>query len=110
MMRELGFQGWQAMDHFFSDGDYLGFNESDYRGAIAEYQKAWELLSTPWQQQTGGPTILEGVADFALQSEDPDLATETMDWVLPRAIEIVDADLQEACERLSHLARQRERG
>lgn len=100
---------WETMGDFFSDGDYLGFNKSDYRGAIAEYQKAWELLRTPWQQQIGGSDILEGVADFALQSEDPDLATEIMDWLLPRADGIVDADLQEACERLAHLASQRER-
>ena len=109
MTKELGLMRWKAMGHFFSDGDYLGFNKSDYRGAIAEYQKAWELLITPWQQQTGGSDILEGVADFVLQSEDPDLAREILDWLLPRANEIVDADLQEACERLSHLASQRGR-
>jgi hypothetical protein len=34
MRAELGFQKWEAVVHFLSYGDYLGFNKSDYRGAI----------------------------------------------------------------------------
>ena len=60
MRAELGFQKWEAMGHFLSDGDYQGFNLGDYRGAIDEYEKAWSLLSTLWQQQKGGSDILEG--------------------------------------------------
>ncbi|MBX7461854.1 hypothetical protein [Qipengyuania huizhouensis] len=108
MKSELGFQKWEAMGHFFSEGDYLGFNKSDYRGAIAEYEKAWLLLSTPWQQQTGGSDILEGIADFALRSRDPELASKTLDSLLPRAHEIADASLREACDNLADLARQQE--
>ena len=76
MRKELGFQRWEAAGHFLTYGDYLGFNQGDYRGAITEYEKAWELLSTPWQKRTGGADILLGIADFALRSEDADLAGE----------------------------------
>ncbi len=107
MRAELGFQKWEAMGHFFSDGDYLGFNQSDYRGAIVEYEKAWELLSGPWQQQTGGADILEGIAEFALRSEDPDFAAEILDSLLPRANRIADASLRDACANLAQLASQR---
>lgn len=107
MRAELGFQKWEAMGHFFSDGDYLGFNQSDYRGAIAEYEKAWELLSSPWQQQKGGADILEGIADFALRSEDPDFAAEILDSLLPRVNQIADASLRDACKNLAQLASQR---
>ncbi|WP_417319659.1 hypothetical protein [Erythrobacter aureus] len=107
MRAELSFQKWEAMGHFFSDGDYLGFNQSDYRGAIAEYEKAWEILSSPWQQQTGGADILEGIADFALRSADPDFAAEILDSLLPRVNQIAEASLRDACENLAQLARQR---
>lgn len=109
MKSELGFQKWEAMGHFLSDGDFLGLNQSDYPGAIAEYEKAWSLLSTPWQQQTGGADILEEIADFALQSGDPDLASEILHCLLPRANRITDPALREACDKLVDLARQRER-
>lgn len=95
------------MGHFLGDGDYLGFNQSDHRGAIAEYEKAWELLSTPWQQQTGGADILEGIADFALLSDDPDLAAEILNGILPRANQIGDASLRDACDKLAQLADQK---
>jgi hypothetical protein len=108
MRDELGFQKWEAVGHFLSYGDYLGFNLSDSRGAISEYEKAWNLLNTPWQKQTGGADILNGIADFALGSEDPDLAAETLDSLLPRANEIADASLQYACDKLAHLASQPE--
>lgn len=107
MRAELGFLKWEAMGYFFSDGDYLGFNQSDYRGAIAEYEKAWELLSSGWQQQTGGADILEGIADFALRSEDPDLAAEILDSLLPRVNRIAETSLREACDKLARLASQR---
>ena len=107
MRTELGFQKWEAMGHFLCDGDYLGFNQSDHRGAIAEYEKAWELLSTPWQQQTGGADILEGIADFALLSDDPDLAAEILNGILPRANQIGDASLRDACDKLAQLADQK---
>lgn len=108
MRSELGFQKWEAMGHFLSDGDYLGFNQSNYRDAIGEYEKALLLLSTPWQQQTGGADILEGIADFALRSEDPSLASEILDGLLPRANQLADASLREACDKLADLVRQRE--
>ncbi|WP_169829101.1 hypothetical protein [Tsuneonella mangrovi] len=106
MRAELGFQKWEAIGHFFSDGDYLGFNQSDYRGAIAEYEKAWELLSTPWQQETGGADILEGIADFALRSKDPELATEILGSLLHRANRINVTSLQDACDKVAQLAGQ----
>jgi hypothetical protein len=106
---ELGFQQWEAIGHFLIDGDYLGFNEADYRGAIAEYEKAWELLRTPWQQQVGGADILNGIADFALRSEDPDLAAETLGNLLHRAKQIANASLREACDELAQLASQLDR-
>jgi len=48
MREELGFQRWEAIGHFTTDGDYYGFNRGDYRAAIAEYEKAWQVLFTPW--------------------------------------------------------------
>lgn len=106
MRAELGFQKWEAMGHFFSDGDYLGFNQSDYRGAIAEYEKAWELLSSPWQQEKGGTDILEGIADFALRSKDPELAAEILDSLMHRANRIDDTSLRDACDKVAQLASQ----
>ena len=92
------------MGHFLSYGDYLGFNQSDSRGAIEAYEEAWNLLSTPWQQQTGGADILAGIADFALRSEDPDLAAEVLDSLVSRANQIADASLREVFEKLTHLS------
>ncbi|GMM92725.1 hypothetical protein [Qipengyuania sp. MTN3-11] len=106
MRAELGFQKWEAMGHFFNDGDYLGFNQSNYRGAIAQYERAWELLSTPWQQETGGADILEGIADFALRSKDPELAAEILGGLLHRANPIDDASLRDACDKVAQLASQ----
>ena len=108
MRTELGFSKWEAIGHFLGDGDYLGFNQSDSRGAIEAYEEAWNLLSTPWQQQTGGADILVGIADFALRSKDPDLAAEILDGLVTRAHQIADASLHEACDKLAHLARQQE--
>lgn len=104
---ELGSQKWDAMGHFLTDGDYLGLNQSDYRGAIAEYEKAWALLGSRWQQQTGGADILEGIADFALRSEDPDLAAKILDSLLPRVNRIAGTSLRDACDKLARLAGQR---
>lgn len=58
LREELGPQQFEAIQHWLSDGDYLGLNCGDYRGAIEEYEKAWQLLATPWQRQTGGADIL----------------------------------------------------
>ena len=108
MRTSLGVQRWEAIGHLLSDGDYLGFNESDYRGAIAAYDKAWDLLNTPWQRQTGGADILGGIADFALLSEDPELAGEALDSLLPRAAQIASSSLCAACDKLASLAAKRE--
>ena len=104
MRAELGFEKWEAMGHFLSDGDYLGLHQSDYRAAIAEYEKVWELLSTPWQQETGGADILEGIADFAVRSKDPELAGEILDSLLQRANRIDEASLRDACDKVAELA------
>ncbi|WP_395397982.1 hypothetical protein WBP07_25985 [Novosphingobium sp. BL-8A] len=104
MRNELGFQRWEAIDHFLGYGDYLNLNEFDFRGAIAEYENAWELLDTPWQQEVGGADILEGIADFALKSGDPKLAGETLSRLLPRATMMANSTLREACERLAEQA------
>lgn len=104
---ELGFQVWEAIGHFLSDGDYLGFNEADYRGAIAEYEKAWQLLRTPWQRQTGGADILEGIADFALNSSDPNLAKEILSSLRARAEEDASSSLEMACDKLALLVKKR---
>ena len=106
MRAELGFEKFEAMGHFLSEGDYLGFHRSDYRGAIAEYEKVWELLSTPWQQETGGADILEGIADFAVRSKDPELAGEILDSLLQRASRIDEASLRDACDKVAELASQ----
>ena len=108
MRTSLGVQRWEAIGHLLSDGDYLGFNESDYRGAIAAYDKAWDLLNTPWQRQTGGADILEGIADFAVLSGDPELAKNTLDNLLPRAAQIDRISLRAACDKLAMLAAKRE--
>lgn len=100
---ELGSQRWEAIGHFLTDGDYLGFHLSNYRGAIAEYEKAWELLDTPWQQRTGAD-ILDGIADFALRSGEIELARETLEILRPRAAQIARASLQLACDKLAALA------
>ena len=104
LREELGFLRWQAIGHFVSDGDYLGLIEGDYRGAIAEYEKAWELLSTPWQLRTGGADLLEGIAEFALQSEDPELADETFSSLLPRAADSDRPLIRVALGKLALLA------
>jgi hypothetical protein len=108
MRTELGVMRWEGIGHLLSDGDYLGFNESNYRGAIAEYEKAWNLLDTPWQRQTGGADILEGIADFALRSGDPKLARETLDSITPRAAQIASRSLRAACNKLTLLAAEHE--
>ena len=106
MRTELGFQRWQAIGHFLIEADYLAFHRSDYRGAIAEYEKAWELLTTPWQRQIGGPDLLEGMAFYALRSEDPELARETLHTLVPRVKQVADPAVQEAIAKLSVLAGQ----
>jgi hypothetical protein len=104
MRTELGSERWEAVGYCLNDGDYLGFNRSEYRGAIAEYEKAWELLNTPWQRQTGGAAILEGIADFAILSGDPELAKETLESLRPRMARIANASLRAACDKLVMLA------
>ncbi len=108
MRKALGAERWEAIGHVLSDGDYLGFNEGDYRGAIVEYEKAWNLLSTPWQRQTGGADILEGIADFALRSGEATLAKETLDSLLPRVGQIARPSLREACDKLALFAAKQE--
>jgi hypothetical protein len=108
MRAELGFEKWEAVGHFLSDGDYLGFNCSDHRGAIAQYEKAWELLSTPWQQQEGGFEILEGIANFALLSNDTSFAAEILEGLLHRIDKNPDTSLREACDKLAHLVGKRD--
>ena len=105
---ELGFQRWEAIGHFLTDGDYLGFNEGDYWGAIAEYENAWDLLWTPLQKRMLGAEMLLGIADFALRSESPELAGETLGNLRPRVEEIANASLLEACEQLARLAEKKE--
>jgi hypothetical protein len=107
LREELGLQRFEAIGHFLTDGDYLGFNCSDFRGAIAEYEKAWQLLSTPWQRETGGADILEGIADFALRSEDPGLAQETLTSLAPRAAESGHTSVDLALANLASLANKR---
>ena len=107
MRAELGFQKWEAMGHFLIEGDYLCFNRYDYRSAMGVYEKAWELLSTPWQQKTGGPDILEAIADSVLRSKDPELAAEIIDSLLRRANQIDDASLRITCDKVAGLASQR---
>ena len=104
LRKELGFLQWEAIGHFLIDGDYLGLNLEDFRGAIAEYEKAWELLHSPWQRQAGGAEILKGIADFALRSEDVVLAGEVLDGLLPRAAEIESDSLRVVIEKLALLA------
>jgi hypothetical protein len=104
MREELGFQRWEAVGHFLTDGDYLGFNLGDYRGAIAEYEKAWQVLFTSWQQETGGADILLGIADFALRSEDKGLAEETFAQLSLRASKVGNAALDEVLGKLKELA------
>lgn len=104
LRKELGFSRWEAISHFLIDGDYLGFNQSNYLGAIAEYEKAWALLATPWQRQVGGIAILTGIADFALQSEDKELASQKLDDLLTWAEETVNAPLHVMLGKLAVLA------
>lgn len=101
---ELGFQDWDALHHFSSYGDFLGMNESNYRGAIAEYEKAWGLLVTPWQRQGAGADILEAIADYAIRSKDAELASETLQTLVSRADEIDHPSLHTALAELSLLA------
>jgi hypothetical protein len=101
MREELGFQRWEAIGHFTTDGDYHGFNQGDYRAAIAEYEKAWQVLFTPWQRRAGGVDLLLGIADFALRSENAQLAKETLDMLSPRASEVGSTELEEALVKLS---------
>ena len=107
LREELGFQRWEAIRHFLTEGDYLGLNQGDHRGAIAEYEKAWELLSTPWQRETGGADILEGIADIACRSDDADLAREALGDLRPRAARIESVSLEAALEKLAQLEGQR---
>lgn len=102
--------GWQAIDHWLGDGDYYGFNLSRYREAIAEYEKAWGLLVTPWQRKTMGTFILEGIADFALRSGDPELVGEILERLRRDSDGIPAAPLREACEKLSRIAGQPNQG
>lgn len=102
---ELGLQRWEAIGHYLSDGDFLGLNLRDYQGAIKEYQNAWNLLSTPWQRQVCGADILAGIAEFALQSRDPKLASEILGTLLCYAESTNNESLQSAYEALSELAR-----
>ena len=106
MREDLGPEKWEALGHFLSEGDYLGLNRSDYRGAIAQYEKAWELLGTRRLQQIWGADILGGIADFASRSGDPDLATDILDSVMLCAAQISDASLRKACDQLELLANQ----
>ena len=101
---ELGFQRWEGWGHLAIDADYLAFHQSDYRGAIANYEKLWTWLTTQWQREMAGPDILEGIALYALHSKDPDLAKETLESLLPRAEGMSDPELGEACVKLAELA------
>lgn len=103
----LNFERWEAISHFIGDGDFLAFHQSDYRGAIVEYEKAWDLLETPWQREEAGADILRGIADFAVRSEDPYLASDTLETLLPRIVEFAEfaeTALGLECEELMRLA------
>jgi hypothetical protein len=104
MREELGPERWEAIGHFLSDGDYLAFNLRDYRGAVASYQHAWDILDNEWQQRTGGIDILKGIADFSLRSEDPELAAETLELLSPNAALIANAEFSDALRDLTTLA------
>lgn len=104
LQTELGFQRWEALGHFFSDGDFYGMNEGNYRAAIAEYEKAWGLLVTPWQRQGAGADILEAIADYAIRSKDAELASETLQTLVSRADGIDHPSLHTALAELSLLA------
>jgi hypothetical protein len=104
MREELGFTRWEAIGHFTIEGDYQGFNLGNYRGAIFEYEKAWQVLFTPWQQRTGGVDLLMGIADFALRSESAGLAEEALNLLAPRSAEVGSAELDEALGKLARLA------
>ncbi|MGV3511400.1 MAG: hypothetical protein ACO1OX_05285 [Novosphingobium sp.] len=101
---ELGSMRVEAIGHFLSDGDFLGFNQEDFEGAIAEYEKAWNQLSTPWQQQNAGVPILSGIADFALHSGDPDLASRVLGGIMARSGLVDVQPLRDACAKLQILA------
>lgn len=107
MRADPGAEIWEALGDLLSDGDYLGFNRSDFRGAIAQYEKAWELLSTRRLQQNIGADILGGIADFALRSGDPDLAADMLESLMLRAEQIPDDSLCKACDQLELLASRR---
>ena len=104
MCAELGFERWEAIGHFTIDGDYQGLNLGNYREAITQYEKAWQLLFTPWQRRTGGVDLLLGIADFALRSENAQLAEETLDLLSPRASEVASAELEAALVKLGRLS------
>lgn len=104
LREEMGFQKWEAVGHFLTEGDYRGFNQGDYRSAIEEYEKAWQLLDTRWQQVTGGADILLGIADFAHRSEDSELAEETLSVLSPRISQVSSAALREGLDKLARLA------
>lgn len=104
---ELGREKWEAIGHFLIDGDYLGFNEGNFQGAIEKYEEAWKLLSTPWQQRVGGSDILRGMVDFALQARDPSLASKVHQCVVPRLAMIGDASLESESEKLAKFANDR---
>lgn len=107
MRADLGAEKWEALGDFLSEGDYLGFNRSDFRGAIAQYEKAWELLGTRRLQRISGTDILGGIADFALRSGDPDLAADILESLMLRAEQISDDSLRNACDQLELLASRR---
>ena len=104
---ELGFERFEAIGHFLTEGDYLGFNCGDFRGAIDEYEKAWQVLTSPWQREAGGADILEVIADAALRSGDAELAQETLDSLSPRAAQIGNASVDAAVANLASLANRR---
>lgn len=95
----------EAIGHFLSDGDFLGFHEQNFEGAIAQYEKAWNQLSTSWQKQDAGVQILSGIADFALRSEDSDLASRVLGGIMARSGLVDIPTLRDACTRLEILAR-----
>lgn len=79
--KELPAQVHQAIQRFCADGDKLAANE-EFEAAIAEYNRAWEIVPDPKNDWNASTWILAAIADAAFLAGYKTSAREALDYAM----------------------------